>query len=146
MSHDQKSSGYVSDAKDVDRLLAVILSSGIVRFAELRAACADFDTDRTDQSAVHDLCELLIDNGTITTWQSEKLLAGKWKGFYIDHYCMRAQIGKGETTSTYLAKDSRTGELVALVVSPPMIEPWVNGRPVYSARELTPQERRSHER
>jgi hypothetical protein len=119
VTYDQQSFEYVSVATEVDRLLALILSSGLVRFSELRAACVDFDTDRTDHTAFDDLCKHLIAKGTLTEWQCDKLRQGKWKGFYLDDYCLIDHLGVTETTTTYLAKNVETGKRVAITITPP---------------------------
>lgn len=131
---------FTSSSSDIDKFLALTLASGIASFATLQAACTDFDTSRTDEKAVIDLFKHLAAKKVLTDWQINKLHAGKYKGFFIDDYCMLMQIGKGSTTSTYLAKDWGTGKQVALVVKPPTISPWVDGRPDYLARDLTPNE------
>jgi eukaryotic-like serine/threonine-protein kinase len=119
MAYDQSSSDYESVANEVDRLLGLILSSGLVQFSELRAACADFDTDRTDSTAVDDLSEHLIANGTLSEWQCSKIRQGRWKGFYLDEYCLVDHLGVTETTTTYLARNVETGKRVAITITPP---------------------------
>ncbi len=129
---------FTSASSHIDKFLALTLASGLASFATLQTACADFDTTRTDERAVIDLTKHLAAKKVLTDWQIEKLRIGKYKGFYLEDYCMLMQIGKDESTATYLAYDCRTGERVALVVTPPMVSPWVDGKPVYVARELTP--------
>jgi hypothetical protein len=60
---------------------------------------------------------------------------GKFKGFFLDGYCLLKQIGKGLTTSTYLVREVKTGQLMAMVVTPPPAAPW-DGRIHYEIKEI----------
>ncbi|MCI0335268.1 MAG: hypothetical protein L0228_18825 [Planctomycetes bacterium] len=119
----------------IDEFLALVLASGLVDEAALSEACADLYVDRADPEAVDALCRYLIANDTLTEWQCDKLRKKKWKGFWLDEYCLLKQLGKGDMTSTYLAKERTTGKRVALVVTPPMVSPWVDG-PIYRVEEV----------
>jgi hypothetical protein len=125
---------------EIDQFLALVLASHLVDQASLTKACADFCVERTDAGAVDELCRYLVANQTLTDWQCDKLRQGKWKGFWLDNYCLLKQLGKGDATSTYLAKEWRTGRLVALVVTPPVVSPWIDGQPIYRVEELPDQQ------
>jgi hypothetical protein len=119
---------------DVDRFLALVLASGLADQTSLCEACADFKVDRTRPDAVDSLCSHLIANYTLTEWQCHKLRNWKWKGFWMDNYCLLRQVGKTATTATYLAKESSSGRKVLLVVTPR--RQWVPGQPIYRVEEL----------
>jgi serine/threonine-protein kinase len=123
----------------IDKFLALVVSSHIVELSTLAAACTDFSTNSTDESAISDLCRHLIGKGLLTEWQCEKLCEGKWKGFWLDNYCLLAELNRSGEGTAYLAKEWRTEKQVALVVSPPKIKPWVNGHPFYRVEELPNQ-------
>ncbi len=60
----------------------------------------------------------MIDKGTITPWQSEKLLQGKFKGFILGRYKLLNLLGKGEMSSIYLAEHTRMKRKCAIKVLP----------------------------
>ncbi len=43
---------------------------------------------------------------------------GKWKGFYLDHYVLLEQSGKGADFASYKSRDGRDGSVVNLIVRP----------------------------
>ena len=64
------------------------------------------------------LASAMIDKGTITPWQSEKLLQGKFKGFILGRYKLLNLLGKGEMSSIYLAEHTRMKRKCAIKVLP----------------------------
>ncbi len=60
----------------------------------------------------------MIAKGTITPWQSEKLLQGKFKGFILGRYKLLNLLGKGEMSSIYLAEHTRMKRRCAIKVLP----------------------------
>ncbi len=60
----------------------------------------------------------MIAKGTITPWQSEKLLQGKFKGFILGRYKLLNLLGKGEMSSIYLAEHMRMKRRCAIKVLP----------------------------
>ena len=46
----------------------------------------------------------MVDANLLTTWQSEKLLAGKHRGFILGKYKLLRMLGKGGMSSVYLAE------------------------------------------
>ena len=64
------------------------------------------------------LAELMIEEGLITRWQADKLLAGKHKGFRLGKYKLLGQIGKGGMSSVYLAEHELMKRRVAVKVLP----------------------------
>ena len=55
-------------------------------------------------SDVNDLARLLQREKVITKWQTEKLLQGKYKGFFLGKYKLLGHIGSGGMSSVYLAE------------------------------------------
>jgi serine/threonine-protein kinase len=50
------------------------------------------------------LAKALIEEGLITDWQADKLLAGKHKGFKLGKYKLLRHLGKGGMSQVYLAE------------------------------------------
>ena len=56
--------------------------------------------------------------GLLTAWHIEKLLAGKYKGFFLGKYKLLGHIGTGGMSSVYLAEHTRMGDKRAIKVLP----------------------------
>ncbi|WP_246114623.1 serine/threonine protein kinase [Rubripirellula tenax] len=56
--------------------------------------------------------------GLLTAWHIEKLLAGKYKGFFLGKYKLLGHIGTGGMSSVYLAEHVRMGDKRAIKVLP----------------------------
>ncbi|MCU0720299.1 MAG: serine/threonine protein kinase [Pirellula sp.] len=50
------------------------------------------------------VCKELEDLGVITRWQSEKVLQGKYKGFFLGKHKLLGHLGSGGMSSVYLAE------------------------------------------
>ena len=61
---------------------------------------------------------LLEKKGLVTAWHNEKLLAGKYKGFFLGSYKLLGHIGTGGMSSVYLAQHVRMGDRRAIKVLP----------------------------
>ena len=60
----------------------------------------------------------LIKHGLLTEWQNEKLLAGRYKGFFLGKYKILAHLGTGGMSSVYLAEHRLMRHRVAIKVLP----------------------------
>jgi serine/threonine protein kinase len=60
----------------------------------------------------------MVEAGMLTEWQSEKLLAGKHKGFMLGKYKLLRHIGKGGMSQVYLAEHTLMKRKVAIKVLP----------------------------
>ncbi len=65
------------------------------------------------------LAEAMVDADLITDWQSEKLLAGKHKGFILGKYKLLRHLGKGGMSQVYLAEHIMMRVRRAIKVLPP---------------------------
>lgn len=64
------------------------------------------------------ISDSLIEAGLLTQWQSEKLLAGKHRGFILGKYKFLRQLGKGGMSTVYLAEHMLMKRKVAIKVLP----------------------------
>jgi len=60
----------------------------------------------------------LIKHGLLTEWQNEKLLAGRYKGFFLGKYKILDHLGTGGMSSVYLAEHRLMRHRVAIKVLP----------------------------
>ena len=103
-----------------NKLLDLVRRSGLVDEAKLTSFLEK--TARSHGDAVFEdlprLAELMIQEGLLTRWQADKLLAGKHKGFRLGKYKLLGQIGKGGMSSVYLAEHELMKRRVAVKVLP----------------------------
>lgn len=64
------------------------------------------------------LAKLFERKGLLTEWQNEKLLGGKYKGFFLGKYKLLGHIGTGGMSSVYLAEHTKLHDLRAIKVLP----------------------------
>jgi serine/threonine-protein kinase len=65
-----------------------------------------------------ELCKLLETTGLLTRWQSEKLLQGKYKGFFLGKHKLLGHIGSGGMSAVYLAEHTVMKHRRAIKVLP----------------------------
>ena len=105
----------------VEKLLDLIKRSELVdnkeQFKEAVAALKNKFNGQapSDPQAVADH---LIKAGVITQWQSEKLLQGRYKGFFLGKYKLLGHLGTGGMSSVYLADHVLMQRRVAIKVLP----------------------------
>jgi eukaryotic-like serine/threonine-protein kinase len=103
-----------------NKLVDLLRRSNLVDEAKLtafleKAAAKHGEAALEDQKR---LADLMIEEGLITRWQADKLLAGKHKGFRLGKYKLLGQIGKGGMSSVYLAEHELMRRRVAIKVLP----------------------------
>jgi len=64
------------------------------------------------------LAALYVKEELLTAWHVEKLLAGKYKGFFLGKYKLLGHIGTGGMSSVYLAEHIKMGDKRAIKVLP----------------------------
>ncbi|HVU87210.1 MAG TPA: protein kinase [Pirellulales bacterium] len=89
-----------------DTFVDLVRRSGLIEQSQLEAALAEFERQAADRSAAdaHALCAFLVDRGLLTKWQSDKLLEGRHKGFFLGNYKLLGHLGTGGMSSVYLAE------------------------------------------
>ncbi len=100
-----------------ETFLKAILRSGLLTREQLDAALRGLSQEvRADPRA---LANHLIRTGRLSSYQASKLLKGAALGLILGPFQVLAPIGKGGMSTVYLARDARSGQLVALKVLPP---------------------------
>ncbi len=113
----QKPSAPGVATPSVDAFLRLVLRSGLLDRAQLQGALRNLPLegrDRTDAVAEH-----LVRAGKLSRFQARKLLRGTCLGLVLGPFQVLAPIGRGGMGTVYLARDQRSGQLLALKVLPP---------------------------
>lgn len=104
----------------LDTFLDLVRRSGLVEPNKLEAALAELDkqgdVNSTSDSGM--VCSHLIGAGLLTEWQSERLLEGRHKGFFLGKYKLLGHLGTGGMSSVYLAEHVTMCRRVAIKVLP----------------------------
>ena len=108
----------------LQRFLDLVIASGLANqegldraMDALRAAEGDFAIN--EAQSLPRLTEWLVSAGVLTQWQCEKLLEGKYKGFFLGKYRLLKHLASGKTSARYLAVNGDNNELVEIIVHPP---------------------------
>ncbi len=105
---------------NLEKLLELIRRSGLIEPPRLDAALAALD-ERSIGNPVSDsgvVCSHLVESGLLTEWQTDKLLAGKTKGFFLGKYKLLDHLGTGGMSAVYLAEHKHMHALRAIKVLP----------------------------
>lgn len=100
-----------------ESFVAVLKRSGLVDEGALGQALAEYQAEESDRSGER-LSRALIGKNLITSWQAEKLLQGKHKGFFLGKYKLLNLLGKGGMSSVYLAEHVLMRRRCAIKVLP----------------------------
>ena len=83
------------------QFVELVKRSGLVDDERLNQALSGIDGSVSDSGII---ASAFTKAGLLTEWQSEKLLQGKHKGFYLGKYKLLNHIGTGGMGSVYLAE------------------------------------------
>jgi serine/threonine-protein kinase len=99
----------------VEQFVDLVKRSGLVDDERLTQALSGVDQSVKDSGIV---ASSLTKAGLLTEWQSEKLLQGRHKGFYLGKYKLLNHIGTGGMGSVYLAEHQVMRHRVAIKLLP----------------------------
>ena len=99
----------------VEQFVDLVKRSGLVDNERLSQALSGVDESVTDSGIV---ASSLTKAGLLTEWQTEKLLQGRHKGFYLGKYKLLSHIGSGGMGSVYLAEHQVMRHRVAIKLLP----------------------------
>ncbi|MCA9209077.1 MAG: hypothetical protein KDA55_12000, partial [Planctomycetales bacterium] len=91
---------------DSARFLELVKRSKLVEQDRLDAAvavCRERNEAELPAKA-ETIADQFIESGLITRWHADKLLDGKYKGFFLGKYKLLGHIGTGGMSSVYLAE------------------------------------------
>jgi serine/threonine protein kinase len=110
-------SSTAPDQPTVEDFLKTVLRSGLLDRGQLQEALRDVPLNRRDDPQA--LADHLVRKGKLSRFQASRILKGIGRGLLLGHYQVLAPIGRGGMSTVYLARDDRSGELVALKLLPP---------------------------
>ena len=99
--------------------LKLLDRSGIIAEDRLKSSLAKLSTKADGKTIkLNDLAGHLLKSGLITQWHIDKLLAGKYKGFFLGKYKLLGHLGSGGMSSVYLAQHKISEQFRAIKVLP----------------------------
>jgi serine/threonine protein kinase len=101
----------------IESFVQAALRSRLLNRDELQSALRDLPPDL--RSDPHVFADHLVRVGKLSRFQAGKLLKGTALGLVLGPFEVVAPIGRGGMGAVYLARDTRSRELVALKVLPP---------------------------
>ena len=101
-----------------ESFLTGVRQSGLVPSNRLDEALADCTRAGIDMHDAPSIADALVERSALTSWQAEKLLQGKFKGFVLGRYRLMNLLGRGEMSSVYLAEHVRMKRRCAIKVLP----------------------------
>jgi serine/threonine protein kinase len=121
--------GLVMPTLSTEKFVEVVRRSGLVEEERLNAALEALSAENanganatasnaTETDETQRLVSHLIEAKLITSWQSDQLLKGKHKGFFLGKYKLLGHLGSGGMSSVYLAEHLLMQRRVAIKVLP----------------------------
>jgi eukaryotic-like serine/threonine-protein kinase len=101
-----------------DQFVALIRKSDLLEPDRLDAFLREQAPDGTELPPPSDLAQRLVDDGLLTSFQTEQLLQGKWRGFTIGKYKVLERLGSGGMGSVYLCEHLQMHRRMAVKVLP----------------------------
>lgn len=102
----------------VESFLAGVRQSGLIEPDRLEKELETMRSQGVDFSEASSISDALIAREIITSWQAEKLLQGRHKGFLLGRYRLMSLLGKGEMSAVYLAEHIMMERRCAIKVLP----------------------------
>ena len=102
----------------LDQFVSNLEKSGLVTPRSLDRARAQI-LDGPESDAAVRLARILVRDGSLTSYQARKVLAGATRGFFLGDYRILRSLGEGGMGKVYLAANQKDGLRVAIKVLPP---------------------------
>lgn len=94
--------------------LEALTKSGLVTPRQIEQVTGQFDVGEVPDAA--QLAQAFVREGLLTSFQVERLLSGRFRGFFVDRYKVCEILGAGGMGWLYAAVDQDTGQRVAIKV------------------------------
>jgi len=110
--------------QELTNFINALKQSQLIETAELKTAVRQFQAEmnsaglQTAELTIRQLCDFLVQNSLVTSWQAEKLAAGKFRGFFLGKYKLLRVLGAGGMSVVYLAENRLLGQRRAIKVLP----------------------------
>ena len=98
-------------------LIHMLSLSGLLSDEQLRMVEQHFSL-LTGNVSARSVCDWLQHHQLITEWQSEKLLQGRYRGFFLGPYRLLNRVARGGMSTIYSARHQESSEIHALKVLP----------------------------
>lgn len=96
----------------------VVKKSGLIGPELLKRQLQDIRQQGVRVDDSQEIAQALIQRGLLTSWQAEKLLKAKHRGFFLGKYRLLSLLGKGGMSSVYLAEHVLMRRRCAIKVLP----------------------------
>lgn len=105
-------------AATMDSFIEILRKSGLITESRLQARLKELGITPQSPADHQTLAKAFIQSGDVTTWQAEKLLSGKHKGFFLGKYKLLRLLGRGGMSAVYLAEHILMKRRCAIKVLP----------------------------
>lgn len=95
-----------------------VRNSGLVDAESLEAVMREMRAAGSDHQDSRAIAAELVKRELITSWQADKLLQGRHKGFFLGRYRLMQLLGTGQMSAVYLGRHIYMDHLVAIKVLP----------------------------
>lgn len=104
----------------VDSFLELVRRSGLVDNSQLERTLSVLDAEHTGETVADSrvMAKRLVDAGLLTDWQTQNLLEGRYKRFFLGKHKLLKHIGTGGMSSVYLAEHVMLRRREAIKVLP----------------------------
>ena len=109
-----KGSPNMSEPQVVDSFLARLAKSKLLPLPRIKKVAREYSLHALSTDV--EVARTLVEHGAITRFQADRLLEGRYRGFYFDQYKVLDILGMGGMGWVYQAEDTRSGQIVALKV------------------------------
>ena len=96
--------------------LSGLLSDEQMKIVDQRFSSVVGNTDA--RASTQEIMIWLLKRKLITPWHAEKLIQGRFRGFFLGSYKLLNRIARGGMSTIYAAEDKHSGETHALKVLP----------------------------
>jgi serine/threonine-protein kinase len=105
---------------ELEPFLDLLRQSGVIERDQLDAFVQKLHESSEAGPApdVATVVDRLVEANLMTRWQAEKLIEGRYKGFFLGKYKLLGHLGTGGMSSVYLAEHVRMRRRVAIKVLP----------------------------